>query len=174
MNLQSGKNIAQNLPLRLAEFLVRRPDCFKLSSNLFTDGRARVTEDLQAIEAALAHPETPLRRAVGSAEPFALEPTSLPKVPDAPKKAPINLAPTIRPPPVAKPPADRTALDLAEAALRKLDDARKRQEADFRSRQAQLDAEREAAQAAYVAARKSATASVVTARQNYRDAGGAD
>ncbi|RYF99054.1 MAG: cell envelope biogenesis protein TolA, partial [Caulobacteraceae bacterium] len=42
--------------------------------NLFADGTARLTDDSQAVEAALAHPETPLRRAVGSSEPFALEP----------------------------------------------------------------------------------------------------
>ena len=31
--------------------------------NLFADGQARVTDDPQAIEAALAYPETPLKRA---------------------------------------------------------------------------------------------------------------
>lgn len=145
-----------------------------IHQNLFTDGRASITDDAQAVEAALAHPETPLRRAVGSTEPFALEPTSLPKVPDTPKKKAGKPAPKAKPAPPPKPPADRTALDAAEAKLGKLDEARKREEADFRSRQDELDAQREAAQAAYVEKRKAATASVVAARQAYRNAGGTD
>ena len=49
--------------------------------NLFANGDAKVTTDEAAVAAATAYPETPLRRAVGSSDPFALEPTSLPKVP---------------------------------------------------------------------------------------------
>jgi len=140
--------------------------------NLFADGRAKLTEDDKAIEAALAHPETPLRRAVGSADPFALEPTSLPKVPDVPKRPAAKPAAKAKPPP--KPPADRSALDAAEAKLRKLDEARKREEADFRRRQAELEADRDAAQARYVEGRKAATAAVVAARGAFRKAGGRD
>jgi hypothetical protein len=55
--------------------------------DLFASGEARETADPAAIAAATAQPETPRRRAVGSTDPLALEPTSLPKVPDAPKKA---------------------------------------------------------------------------------------
>ena len=54
--------------------------------DLFASGDATETSDAAAIAAATAQPETPLRRAVGSTDPFALEPTNLPKVPDAPKK----------------------------------------------------------------------------------------
>lgn len=36
--------------------------------NLFAEGRAKVTHDPDALAAALAHPEVPLRRAVGSKE----------------------------------------------------------------------------------------------------------
>lgn len=140
--------------------------------NLFSDGRARVTDDAEAIAAALAHPETPLRRAVGSVDAFALEPTSLPKVPDAPKRPPAKVASKPKPPATAKPRADRSALDAAEAKLRKVDDARKRQEADFRRREAELQAAKDAAQAAYVEARKQASGELVAARQDYRDAGG--
>ena len=57
-----------------------------VNQNLFASGEAKLTTDEAAITAATAHPETPLRRAVGSSDPFALEPTSLPDVPDAPKK----------------------------------------------------------------------------------------
>ena len=47
--------------------------------NLFADGEAQVTTDEAAVEAAMAHPETPLRRAVGSNDGFALEPTGFPR-----------------------------------------------------------------------------------------------
>jgi hypothetical protein len=40
--------------------------------NLFASGEAKVTTDEAAVAAALKHPETPLRRAVGSNDPFQL------------------------------------------------------------------------------------------------------
>jgi len=58
-----------------------------VNKNLLASGEATVTTDEAAVAAATAHPETPLRRAVGSTEAFALEPTSLHEVPDAPKTA---------------------------------------------------------------------------------------
>lgn len=144
--------------------------------NLFATGQARQIDDAQAIEAAQAHPETPLRRAVGSTAPFALEPTSLPDVPvlqrpPAVRKSSPKPAPRPDPP---KPAADRQALDRAEAALRVVDEARKREEVELRRRQDELDAALDAAQAQYVAARKAASAAVVAARQAYRKAGGRD
>jgi hypothetical protein len=140
--------------------------------DLFADGQARETTDAQAVEAALAHPDTPLRRAVGSSDPFALESVGLPKVPDAPRKAaPAKVK--AKPAP-AKPPADRSALDKAEAALRGLDEARKGEEADLRRRQTDLDAEIQAAQGAYVERRKAAAAAIEQARDAYRKAGGED
>jgi hypothetical protein len=145
-----------------------------IHQDLFAGGQARITDDPQAVEAALAHPETPLKRAVGSNDPFALEAASLPKVPDAPKQGQVKPAAKPKPEPQPKPPADRSALDAAEAALRKLDEGRKREEAAFRLRQNELDAQRAAAQAAYVEGRKTATAAVVQARQAYRKAGGTD
>jgi hypothetical protein len=142
--------------------------------NLFAEGQAAPASDPEAIKAALAHPDTPLRRAVGSDEPFVLEPTSLPRVPDAPKRAAPKPAAKAKPQPASKPPADRRALDAAEAALRKLDENRRREEAAFRDQQDALDAGRNAAQTAYVAGRKAATVDVVEARKAYRAAGGAD
>ena len=41
--------------------------------NLFASGDAKVATDGAAIAAALEHPETPLRLAVGSTDPFQLE-----------------------------------------------------------------------------------------------------
>jgi hypothetical protein len=142
--------------------------------NLFASGEAKVTTDEAAVAAATAHPETPLRRAVGSTDPFALEPASLPKVPDAPKKAAVKPAAKSKPAAPTRPPADRSTLDAAEQGLARLDDRRKREEADFRREEEDLGARRAAAQSAYVEARKSATAKVVDARTAYREAGGAD
>jgi type IV secretory pathway VirB10-like protein len=140
--------------------------------NLFASGEAKPATDAAAIAAALEHPDTPLRRAVGSSDPFRLEPTGLPKVPDAPQRAPAKPAHRPKLSAAPKPPADRTALEAAEATLRKLDEARKREEADLRRRQAELDAAKAAAQDAYVQGRKAATAAIVEARKAYRRAGG--
>jgi hypothetical protein len=148
-----------------------------IHQNLFAGGEARVSTDEATVKAALAHPGTPLRRAVGSSDPFVLEPTSLPKVPDAPERpspAKTKVAPTLKQPPKPRPPADRSKLDAAEAALRNLDDRRKAQEAGLRAEEEALEAKRSKAQQAYVKARKAATAAVVEARQAYRAAGGED
>jgi hypothetical protein len=142
--------------------------------NLFASGEATVATDEAAIAAATAHPETPLRRAVGSTDAFALEPSSLPKVPDAPKKAVVEPAAKAKPaaPPKAQP--SRSELDAAESALAAIDEQRKHEEASFRQEEEALEARRSAAQAAYVEARKAATAKIVDARTAYRKAGGGD
>jgi hypothetical protein len=104
-----------------------------------------------------------------------LEPASLPTVPAEPGKGVRKGAarsPAAKAP--AKPPADRSLLDAAEARLRDLDERNARQEADLRRRQEALDAERAAAHVAYVDGRKAAAAEVVAARQQYRKAGGKD
>ena len=111
---------------------------------------------------------------MGSSEPFALEPTSLPKVPDLPKRPAAKSAAKSKPAARPKPPADRSKLNAAEAKLRKLDEARKAEETAFRRREAELEAARDEAQARYVRDRKAATAAVVAARGAYRAAGGAD
>lgn len=139
--------------------------------NLFADGQARVTDDPQAVEVALAHPEIPLKRAVGSTDPFALDAVSLPKVPDAPRAGKARSKSAAAPPP--KPPADRTALDAAEEALHSLDDDRRAEEAEFRRRQDALDDERKAAQAEYVARHDVVSRALADARAAYRKAGGA-
>lgn len=144
-----------------------------VNQNLFASGEAQQVSDAETILAATAHPETPLRRAVGSQDPFALEPTGLPEVPDAPSQTKARRS-AQKPKPVAqaKPPADRSRLDAAEQALSDLDDQRRREEADFRQQAEDLEARRMAAQDAYVAARKVATAKVVDARGAFRKAGG--
>ena len=52
--------------------------------NMFADGSARIATDKQAIKAALAQPETPLKRAVGTHDPFSSNP-GLPHFSDFPK-----------------------------------------------------------------------------------------
>jgi hypothetical protein len=143
--------------------------------NLFASGDARVTTDEAAVKAAIEHPETPLRRAVGSNDPFEVEPRSLPNVPDAPKRPPPAKA-KAKPASTAKarPPADRSRLDAAEKALRDLDVRRKAEEADLRREEEALEDKKSKAQAAYVEARKAATSAVVEAREAYRKAGGRD
>jgi hypothetical protein len=140
--------------------------------NLFATGHARVTDDEKATKAALAHPETPLKRAVGSRDAYAVEATGVPKVPKAAKAPKPAKAAKPKPPP--KPPADRSRLDAAEAALKAFDEARKREETRLRRQQDELDAERVAAQEAYVEGRKAHSATVVEARRAYRKAGGKD
>jgi hypothetical protein len=142
--------------------------------NLFASGDATVVTDEATVAAATAQPETPLRRPVGSTDPFVLEPTNLPKIPDAPKKTATKPAAKAKPSAPPKPPADRSKLDAAEKVLRALDKRRKGEEADFRREANEYEARREAAQSAYVAARKAATAKIVDARTAYRKDGGED
>ena len=143
-----------------------------IHQNLFTSGEAKQTSDAAAVKAALAHPEVPLKRAVGSGGAFEVEPSSLPLVPDTPKKAAKTPAKKAAPKAEASPPPDRSALEAAEVALHKLDEARKAEEVALRDKQDALDAEKAHAQDAYVQGRKAATAAVVEARKTYREAGG--
>ncbi len=137
--------------------------------NLFASGEARVTTDPAAVKAALAHPGETLRRAVGSRDPFALQPVSLPKAPPVPSKAKATPRPSPKP---KRPPPDRSKLDAAEEALRRVDTRRKGEEAALNREAEALEAKRARAQGAYVAARKAATAEVVAARTAYRKEGG--
>lgn len=151
--------------------------------NLFATGHAKLATDEAAVAAALEHPGTLLRRALGSNDPFSVEPTSLPKVTDlaaampepaSPPKATQTQKPEPKPQPVGKPPPDRSRLEAAEAALRELDDQHVREEADLRRQQEALEAQRAAAQHNYVEERKRAATALVAAREAYRKAGGTD
>lgn len=144
-----------------------------LKQNLFESGEASLTEDEAAVAAAVEHPEIPLRRAVGSDDPYALEPRGLPSVPAAPKR-PREKAKAKSKAEKPAPPADRSTLDAAEAALEALNEARKQEEAAFRQEAEDLEARRVAAQADYVAAHKAAAARVAKARAAYKKAGGTD
>ena len=116
--------------------------------NLFADGVAHLATDQGAIEAALAHPDVPLKRAVGSHDPFSLNPglPQLPAIPGVQTPKPARPQKRARVAAAPKPVhVDRSLLDAAEAALKAIDAAGQRQETELRQRQAALDAEAETA-----------------------------
>ncbi|MDO8411069.1 MAG: hypothetical protein Q7S93_13525 [Phenylobacterium sp.] len=162
-----------------------------LRQNLFASGHAKVAEDPQAIEAARAHPETPLKRAVGSTDAFQLEAAHLPDVPDAParrktppsgktkargkaettaKAGPAPKAATPKP----RPKPDRRELAAAEARLRGVEAERQDEEAALARRLARLKTEMSQAEAEFVRTHKAAAAGVAKALAAYRKAGGDD
>jgi type IV secretory pathway VirB10-like protein len=143
--------------------------------NLFAEGLATITTDAAAVAAALEHPETPLRRAIGSNDPFELESTNLPEVPSADKgRAAKPVRGTAGKPKPAPPPPDRSALDKAEREMKRLEDQRRREEDRFSRRWDALHREQGAARQKYADARDAADAAVEAARKAYRRAGGKD
>src|SRR5262249_47351440 len=111
------------------------------SQNLFAQGLAHVVTDEETLKAALAHPGTPLQRAIGTKDPFALKPGT-PKITglDArskerqPKKKSAPAQPT-------PPPPDRSKLTAAEKALAQLREDRAREERELRAKRAAIEAE---------------------------------
>ncbi len=141
--------------------------------NLFAEGIARVTDDPDAVKAALAHPEIPLRRAIGSDAPFELEPRIKPKAPVIPKGA-KRIKPAPKPAPKPEPPPDRSDLDEAEASLHRLDSDWERRKAEFARRRAELSNDEAAAQESYREDRKLRERAVEIARRAFVKAGGKD
>lgn len=141
--------------------------------NLFAEGRAKVTDDPEAIAAALAHPEIPLRRAIGSKDRFSLEP-GLPDVPDPPKrqKPDLKVVKAAPPPKPKAPPADRSALTAAEKALSAINTRRLDDEAALAERRAALEADELASRQRWIKDRKAAEAELESARRAWRSAGG--
>ena len=148
--------------------------------NLFTGGDAMPAMDEAAVAAALKHPGVVLRRAAGSNAPFEVEPGSLPDVPKSPDKPAdknalksAGLKPE-EPKPAEKkpPPADRSGLDRAEAALHNLEAKRKREEDAFEHEQKALDERRRAARKTYEHDTKLAQQAISDERRHFRNAGG--
>lgn len=140
--------------------------------NLFAEGRARLSTDDAEIKAALQHPETPLRRAVGSKGLFELVPSSLPVLPVEQREKPKKPSKPGKIAAAAKPPADRTELDRAEQALRALERDREREVADLDRRRKDLGDDVEAAKLAYAKAKKIASDALTSAASAYRKDGG--
>jgi len=162
-----------------------------LRQDLFASGHAKVAEDPQAIEAARAHPETPLKRAVGSTDAFELEAAHLPDVPvaSAHRKTPpsrktkklgkAETTPGARPgskaaPRKPQPAPDRSEVAAAEARLRAIEAERRDEEAVFARRMASLKQDMSQAQAGFDKIHRAAKADLAQARAAYRKAGGAD
>ena len=143
--------------------------------NLFAEGTAKVASDEKAAEAAIAHPLTPLRRAIGSTAAFSLE-SSAPSFDAAQiKPATSGKVAASKPPRPWRPeppPPDRSALTAAEAALERLEQARKQQEKAFRRRREALDAEAAAARAQWTRDRTAARKALQREREAYRKAVG--
>jgi hypothetical protein len=125
--------------------------------NLFAEGQAHVTTDAAAVGAALAHPQTPLRRAVGSDGPFVLDPAeaSPPKLPDAPKRLPDARPKKPKQKP-AKTSPNRSGLRAAEASVLKIERDLKRWRELFQGRRAALEAEEAEAERRFARARVAA------------------
>ncbi len=152
--------------------------------DLFADGMARLATDEKAIEAALRQPETPLKRAIGTNDPFGLNP-GLPNLPDLPRAG--KPKPRLRLVPQRPLPVDRSALDSAEATLRQLEEDRRRAEGAFQEarraieaeerilaqRRRGLEAEEAAAATRYEAAWAKATRAAARERRAYETKGGA-
>lgn len=141
--------------------------------NLFAEGRAKVSDDAEAIAAALACPGTPLRRAVGSQDPFRLDP-GLPTVPDGPARKrpkPEVVAKAELPPPAPTAP-DRSALGAAENALAAIQRRRIKEERRLAHRREALEADEAAARKQWDTDRKDAEAKLEAARRAYRAEGG--
>lgn len=141
--------------------------------NLFAEGRAKVVDDPDIVAAALAHPEVPLRRAVGSSAAFSLEP-DLPSVPHAPKraKAVLKVVEKVVAPKPARPPAERSALTAAEHALTAVNTRRIEEETQLARRRAQLEADESASRRRWISDREASEAALEKARRAYRAAGG--
>jgi hypothetical protein len=128
--------------------------------NLFAEGAAEVTNDAEAVRSALAQPEIPLSRPIGSKAAFRAGQEGAPKSPAGKRKA------------SAKPAPDRTALDAAQAQLAKIDTEGKAAATAFRDRLAALQAEAMASEDAWAKRRAKAQADVDAARRAYVRAGG--
>lgn len=141
--------------------------------NLFAEGRAIITDDAEAVAAAMAHPETPLRRAVGSKDPFSLDP-GLPTVPDGPaRKRPKLEVVAKAEPPLSGPAApDRSALSAAEKALAAIKRRRIEEERRLAHRREALEADEAAARQQWGKDLKAAEAKLEAARRAYRAEGG--
>jgi hypothetical protein len=130
--------------------------------NLFAEGRAKVASDPAAVAAALAHPEVPLRRPVGSDDAYTLDPGA-PQVPAGRARTGLSRA---------KAPPDRRKLDEAEAALAKIEAEGERAEVDLRARREALEAEAAEAKQDRDRRRLAAQKVIERERRAFRQAGG--
>ena len=151
--------------------------------NLFRDGSASETKDVQAVTAALAKPGVVLRRPAGSNAPFSENP-GLPRVPNLPKKqVPKQSGPkqngsektvakkaTAAQKPrlvVVAPPPDRAPVEAAEKSLAEIKRDEQRALASLEQRKAALDDEERRTRAEFRARREKAEKALSEARAAY-------
>ena len=139
--------------------------------NLFAEGQASVADDPAAIEAALAHPQTPLRRAIGSDGAFGLE-SGVPNLPDAPAPPKSKAVSAKAKPQPAKPQPDRSRLKAAEAALAVLQREQARQADALRRKRQALEAEEAELESKQFREMKAAKDALEQERRAFQTSGG--
>lgn len=137
-----------------------------VKQNLFASGAASQTTDPEVIKAATASPGVPLRRAVGSKDRFTHDPTSLPHVPVLRKTKTVA-----RRVATARPEADRSRLNAAEAGVTELRERRRAEAAEFHRQEQDLAARLRAADAAYESAMEQAERRLAIERDAFSKAG---
>ena len=141
-------------------------DAFGVHQDLFSQGRARVTTDAQASEAALAEPGVPLRRPSGSKEAF--RPAGLggeaawAQAAEAAAKAA----------PKKKKPPSRAKLDAAEAALKTFEGEAEADRQALEAERRALARRAEALEAEQAKQRERLKATLAQARRAYEAADG--
>ncbi|MCW5696586.1 MAG: hypothetical protein KIS96_07605 [Bauldia sp.] len=157
-----------------------------IHQDLFAQGLASQVTDASLVDAALAHPETVLRRAIGSKGGFSVDP-SPPRIKRTARREESEDEESRAPEPEPEP-ADRSKLTAAEEALAALDadhdrdtDRIQRELAAVDAEEAKLVARRRALNAEATAKRKvwqdhraKAETTLQSERRAYRDAGGRD
>jgi hypothetical protein len=149
-------------------------DAWGTRQNLFAEGLAAVTDDPDAARAALAAPGRPQRRPAGFGGAFEDAAAAPSRLPDPPKAAPrkaakgkAKAAPAAPPPP---PPPDRSALDAAEAVIRKLEADHKKALAEIARARRDLEDRAETAEREFGASRRSAERALKQAQRDYERA----
>jgi hypothetical protein len=137
--------------------------------DLFASGQARVSNDVDAAAVAIENPEKPLRRALGSKEPYSLMPAELPTIPAVGNERQRPGKKTVGKP---KPSVDRSALDAAENHLRDLFESQSKEETKLQKEADALDQRRLSAHNKSSQLRKQASERVDAVRRAYRKAGG--
>jgi hypothetical protein len=149
-------------------------DAWGTRQNLFGEGLAEVTDDPDAAKAALANPGKPQRRPAGSGGAFEDAGSAPKRLPEAPKSRPRKAAAkgkaTAAPASPPPPPPDRSALDEAEAAIRKLEADHKQTLADIARARRALEDRATTAERDFDAARRTAEKALKQAQRDYERA----
>ncbi len=146
-------------------------EAWGVRQDLFHEGLAEPTRDPEAVEAAVARPGAPLRRAAGSQDPFTADPAP----PQAPERSPPKAAarrPAVGGGSAKLPPPDRSALDAAERALAEEEAERRRGADALAAEQARLDERKRGLETESRDRRRRLERAVAKARRAYENAGG--